>query len=1039
MSPTHRRRRRASRPRRTVLLSLEGLEPRCLLSTSAAPVDDTLDQARGLDALGVHAPGDPLQSLGVHGHATGGGVIGDTPAGGADVDWYHFRLSNTARVHLTTQTWEIGSPLVATLSLYNDAPVTLTNPDDLTSPPIDPYTPIGHRMLAQDDPLGHGGGAPVIDRLLGAGDYWVAVSGAGNDYFHPFLADSGLAGSTGAYLLSVTTSDPGLTSAGPVVLAADPAPNAVLSSSPFLLRFDLDRPINPATVTTDPTLRNPVAQLFSLGADGTGPPVRQGLTTPGLGTAALQPNANELILPLQAPLAPAYYRVVLKGYGDGGTDYVLNFHVTGNEGNPGPNAPPDDTVNTAHDLGDVADGRLRHVSGAIGLDSSPTAPVPFDPAGVSMYHFRVTGSGQFALTAEVFAGRIGSPLDAALTLFRAVPDPHAPPVTQPPILVASNDNTFNTTPAGRFTPLYTDPALFVSLTPGDYYLAVSSGENINTPDPSNPPYPSGVGFDPLTSHTGNPSAFAINTGPYVLELLVQPAGPAPHVVPGSVAPDTGPGGGGPLTAIRVQFDQPVNLLPLSFAAFQQTGNADGTLSAVSLKDAHGTPYALRLESFDDATNTATFILLDAVPAGSYTLRLSVAGPQGITNLGGARLVGNDPSGDFVAQFSVSGTHGDTFSWATQAGHNDPAHAQAIGVLFPVELSQGVAFTRDAALGGSATEDDYGIQLLQTRLYSFNITGPTGLTMSLIDATGTVVASYTNDPTNPPLPFSLAAGTYTLRVSWSGAPPAYTVTIGLSASPENPTPLVIGPGPAVRVRLLTNAPDPASSPAVTAPAAAASTGGGPVVALPGGASAAPAAVVPAGASSGLLPLPGAFTFPSSALLVQAFSPLGGVASAGGDGPSGGGVLVRGPADAPVPGELFLRVLIVTQAPLDDGTDAGPTSPQAGAPGAEARAAEAVTRLLDAVFEFWGWFRVPARPPVAPPPPPPVEDGGSEDGDPEAALPDTGADAPTAAGEAPWGWAGALAAAALLAPERGRRARRRERGRVGAVDGAVPGAR
>src|SRR5262249_2365495 len=153
---------------------------------------------------------------------------------------------------------------------------------------------------------------------------------------------------------------------------------------------------------------------------------------------------------------------------------------------------------------------------------------------------------------------------------------------------------------------------------------------LNFPDP-NDPTRGGV-FDPLVPQ----SASAGNsTGPYVLNLLLQPAGPAPHVV--AVTPDTA-AADGTLTGVRVRFSQPVNLLSLGFQAVQHwladAGDHGAALASVTLTDASGHAYDLRLGSYDDVTNTATFVLLDAVPLGRYTLRLSGTGPQAITNDGG---------------------------------------------------------------------------------------------------------------------------------------------------------------------------------------------------------------------------------------------------------------------------------------------------------------------------------------------------------------------------------------------------------------------
>src|SRR5262249_41013546 len=154
---------------------------------------------------------------------------------------------------------------------------------------------------------------------------------------------------------------------------------------------------------------------------------------------------------------------------------------------------------------------LLRLTGAIGDDPAYTnrnrtptlANRAFD---VDLYHFEVSGAGRYALTAEVFAGRIGSPLDPGLSLFRADD-------TGPLAFVASNNNTLNDVVATNFTiPLYTDAELSVGLTAGDYYVAVSG--NGNVPDPATGEAP-GTGniFDPNISHSGKGGS---TTGRYVL-------------------------------------------------------------------------------------------------------------------------------------------------------------------------------------------------------------------------------------------------------------------------------------------------------------------------------------------------------------------------------------------------------------------------------------------------------------------------------------------------------------------------------------------
>ena len=105
-----------------------------------------------------------------------------------------------------------------------------------------------------------------------------------------------------------------------------------------------------------------------------------------------------------------------------------------------------------------------------------------------------------------------------------------------PAFFASNGNTANNIPGtNNQAVLFTDPALFVTLGQGEYYLAVSA--TVNFPDPNDPS--DTTFFDPTvpqSGSTGNTLA-ATTTGPYVLNVLVQPtAGTAPHVV--AVTPDT---------------------------------------------------------------------------------------------------------------------------------------------------------------------------------------------------------------------------------------------------------------------------------------------------------------------------------------------------------------------------------------------------------------------------------------------------------------------------------------------------------------------
>jgi len=150
----------------------------------------------------------------------------------------------------------------------------------------------------------------------------------------------------------------------------------------------------------------------------------------------------------------------------------LSFEVDGIDGVAGATGS-DDTAATAQQLGNVAAAGLIQMSGAIGddpffnpsLSSDPTNPEPqYIPANqVDLYHFEITGPGRYAMLAEVFAGRIGSPLDPGISLYEL--DPSSGSL----FFLAGNNNTLDPTQGTDGSiPLFTDSALTAGLTAGDY-------------------------------------------------------------------------------------------------------------------------------------------------------------------------------------------------------------------------------------------------------------------------------------------------------------------------------------------------------------------------------------------------------------------------------------------------------------------------------------------------------------------------------------------------------------------------------------------
>src|SRR5262245_10274958 len=165
-------RSRWPRPRRwrPVLEQLETRDlPAITFSTllpAESPVNDTLDQATPL-------------ALGTTGTAEVQAVVGDSPAGAADVDFYALNLAAPSQVNFRVSGDGGSAPLKSILTLYGP----------------DPTVALKYRLVAQDDGSTHGGDA-TLERDLGAGTWYVAVSGAGNRSFHPLLAGSGYDGDT---------------------------------------------------------------------------------------------------------------------------------------------------------------------------------------------------------------------------------------------------------------------------------------------------------------------------------------------------------------------------------------------------------------------------------------------------------------------------------------------------------------------------------------------------------------------------------------------------------------------------------------------------------------------------------------------------------------------------------------------------------------------------------------------------------------------------------------------------------------------------
>jgi methionine-rich copper-binding protein CopC len=678
-------------------------------------------------------------------------------------------VSDTALVVLSAAAGPLGDGTAPTLTLFN---VDAFDFGDLLDP-------LGNRMLAQSEPA-DSEGRSEIRRELAAGTYYVAVSGAGNRYFHPFLADSGVAAGAGDYVFEATASESELSpSDSPRILAID--------ASALAVRVSLSRALD----------FQPTIGLY----DDQGTPLDLAWTNVGV-------NGTELQMAPSRPLKAGHYAVTVSdALGHGVLATAVQVPETGDDASTGAN----DTPATARDLGGLASGRLVQVVGTIGDDpyyDSSTIDAALQPGNdVDMYHFRIDGAGRHGLTAEAFAGRIGSPLDVGISLFRM------DPLDQHLILVEGSNQSFNPSLATNgMTPLFCDPTFSAGLEAGEYYLAVAHGSNTLSPiERQTPGADSGL-LDPLVAHSGRNGW---NVGPYVLNLYVSDDDVRPTVT--ESVPATGAILTAPPTSLVVTFSEPVNLNRLAFEAFQQSyGDA---IPAIFLQDESGTRFFPRLTTYDPFSGRAEFQMLNRLEAGNYEWHISGAG--GLADLAGNDLTGNDASGDEVIDLTVVG---DGFvDGGESVLPTDVPDVRNLGVLFPEELQAG--FLVDSQAGQGAVTA-YRFSVLQSQGYHVSIDGPTladgdQFEISLIDHEGNSILGAVAENGRAML-VNLLPGTYTLRVedktSYESGPVPYHLLFTLLGSSDNPPPLLTGPSPAIQVRLdsfLAPTPTP-SSPQVLLP-------------------------------------------------------------------------------------------------------------------------------------------------------------------------------------------------------------------------------
>jgi hypothetical protein len=732
-------------------VSIEALESRTVLSS--VPVAGPIAVVPSVDPTDVLDNATDLGTLQAGQDVQIPGEI----SRGTEVDWYRFTLSTASSVEFSASSGVLG--------LYNNA---VNNFGDL-------LTLGNNRLLVQSSSTGT---SPAeIQRELAPGTYFVAVSGNGNRDFSSTLADSGLSGDLGTYTLDIT----------PTLLSLPPSSGAIVLAtdiSPLSARIDFSQALG-----FDPTV-----QLL----DAAGNVVPVNWVSSNNSIFELQ------IAPTQAFAAGTYQAVVSDANGNVRMTVPLDVSGAG-AGETG--LTGNDTPSSAIELGDIENQGLLQIAGTIGddpfYDSASSDPSHWLGNDVDLYHFTVTSATPIGLQAEIFSGRINSNLDSALSLYRL------DPVTGHLQFVAANNNTSNAIRGiNGSIPLAFDSALAAGLSAGDYYVAVSQGRNAYSPAEGQTNPSSSQFFNPELAHSGS-AGLGTSVGAYVLNLRVIPIPDPPEVTTVSIANQSQLPGAP--SVFSVQFSEFVNLTQLANSAF--TATTQSSIAAVYVQDAQGHKFFPRLTSFDSTTLTASFTMLDRLPAGSYQLHLD--GSQGLTNITGAALVGNSNDGTYVVHFTVApsnaGTNNDPLTWTYDPTSNDAP--QQLGVLFPEELVQGVTIERTAGSGHGSTQDSfdqYSFQILQNSqyaLFTFGTHLPAGLRLQILNSSGIVVIDSVASDSHF-IPAVLSAGTYTLRIgNWSGTQShslAYRIELNLGLIPDNPPPLYSGPAPAVGIRLVTAA-------------------------------------------------------------------------------------------------------------------------------------------------------------------------------------------------------------------------------------------
>ena len=338
---------------------------------------------------------------------------------------------------------------------------------------------------------------------------------------------------------------------------------------------------------------------------------------------------------------------------------------------------------------------------------------------VGLYQITLPQGQRWLLNAQVFTQLIGSPLQPGLALFD------------------SSGNLLATSTPGQN--LNDNANLSKGLAPGTYYIAVSQANNM--PGLSN-------SYN-LQESTPGIAGFNEPSGAFRLDLSADPVLSSTKLTSSSLT-YADPLEPSP-TGINLTFSAPIDVTSLFLPDQQET--------AVEVVNASGQVWPISAKGYQSSTNTLSFVIDQALPAGSYSLILPAQG--GLTDLYGLPVVtpaGNPP--------------GVLASW-TVAPSTTPTNPNNLSVIWPgpVNVTWNAAVGRTTLLT-AGQETSYRFVVIVPGIYAVQTQVNTGeADLQVTNAHGsTIVEAKGLTGLNNSL-MNLTTGTYTLNLTDKGSQPA----------------------------------------------------------------------------------------------------------------------------------------------------------------------------------------------------------------------------------------------------------------------------